>query len=68
MREDDSRYFRARALQEQIAAQKATTAAARRSHDQMAAMYRFKACMLADPLAADVKAFDRGQSSTVSAG
>ena len=41
----DADYYRRRALQEQIAAQKATCEAARECHDQLAAMYRFRALM-----------------------
>jgi hypothetical protein len=44
----DASYFRRRALQEQIAAQKATCEAARKSHDELASMYRFRALMLSD--------------------
>ena len=44
----DIEYYRNRALQEQVAAQNATSGAARRSHDEMAAMYRFKVSMLSD--------------------
>jgi hypothetical protein len=46
MREEDASYFRRRALQEQIAAQKATCEAARQRHDELAMMYRFRAAML----------------------
>ena len=48
VRADDADYYRRRALQEQIAAQKATCAAARERHDQLAAMYRFRALMDSD--------------------
>ena len=41
----DADYYRRRAMQEQIAAQKATCEAARECHDQLAAMYRFRALM-----------------------
>jgi hypothetical protein len=44
-RADDAGYFRSRALQEQVAAQKATCEAARDRHDRLAAMYRFRALM-----------------------
>ena len=44
----DADYYRRRALQEQIAAQKATCEAARERHDQLAAMYRFRALMDSD--------------------
>jgi hypothetical protein len=44
-RPDDATYFRRRARQEQIAAQKARCEAARNRHDQLAAMYRFRALM-----------------------
>jgi len=46
--QDDADYYRGRAIQEQIAAQKARCEQARKSHDQLAAMYRFRALMLAD--------------------
>lgn len=46
MREDDFSYFKRRAIQEQIVAQKATCEAARQRHDELAAMYRFRAAML----------------------
>jgi hypothetical protein len=39
---DDLGYFHARAIEEQAAAQRATCAAARSRHEEMAAMYRFK--------------------------
>jgi hypothetical protein len=35
-------YWHARALQEQAAAQRATSEAARERHDELAAMYRFR--------------------------
>jgi hypothetical protein len=44
--EDEARYFRRRALQEQLAAQNATCTVARERHDELAAMYRFRAAML----------------------
>lgn len=50
MRQDDRDYFRFRALQEQAAAQESKNVAARRCHDQLASIYRFKAWMLSDPL------------------
>lgn len=46
MREDDANYCRRRALQEQVAAQNATSEAARERHDELATMYRFRAAML----------------------
>lgn len=46
MWEDDASYFSRRALQEQLAAQKATCEAARGRHDELATMYRFRAAML----------------------
>ena len=46
MRTDDESYYRARALQEQIASRNATSEAARERHDQLAAMYRFRAAMI----------------------
>lgn len=42
----DADYYRARALEEQVAAQKATCTAARERHDELATMYRFRAVML----------------------
>jgi hypothetical protein len=49
MREDDLSFFRRRALQEQVAAQRAATEAARVPHDKLATMYRFRASMLSKP-------------------
>ena len=46
MRDDDASYFRRRALQEQLAAQRATCKVARDRHDELAIMYRFRAAML----------------------
>ena len=46
MREDDASYFRRRALQEQLAAQKATCKVAKDRHDELATIYRFRAAML----------------------
>jgi hypothetical protein len=46
MRRNDESYYRGRAIQEQIAAQNATSGAAREVHDQLAAMYRFRVAML----------------------
>jgi hypothetical protein len=48
-RADDADYFRDRAVQEQVAAQRATSAAARERHDELAVMYRFRAFMLSKP-------------------
>ena len=45
MRDDDISYFRRRALQEQVAAQRASCEAARLRHDELATMYRFRAAM-----------------------
>lgn len=42
---DDASYYRARALQEQVAAVEATSAAAQNCHDQLALMYRFRAAL-----------------------
>ena len=44
--DDNVEYFRARALQEQVAAAKAKSPEARRRHDKLAMMYRFKVAML----------------------
>ncbi|HEU4696420.1 MAG TPA: hypothetical protein VFR92_05615 [Sphingomicrobium sp.] len=46
-RSKDIDYFRARALQEQLAAGNARSAEARKCHDELAMMYRFKVAMLA---------------------
>ena len=46
MPEDDANYYRRRALEEQIAGQKATCGRAQHCHEQLAAMYRFRAAML----------------------
>jgi len=46
MREDDANYFRRRALQEQLAGQKATCKVAQERHDELATMYRFRVAML----------------------
>ena len=48
--ENDVGYFRRRALQEQVAAQRATCEAARLRHDELAAMYRFRTAMLSKPV------------------
>lgn len=45
-RHDDVEYFRTRALQEQLAATNAQIPEARKCHDELAMMYRFKAAML----------------------
>ena len=42
----DVEYFRARALEEQLAAGTARSPEARKCHDALAMMYRFKAAML----------------------
>ncbi len=55
MDQPDREYYRARAQQELVAAQRATCTAARLSHDQLAAMYRFKALMLDEPIALCVR-------------
>lgn len=39
---DDAGYFHTRALEEQVAAQRATSDEARERHDELAAMYRFR--------------------------
>ena len=43
---DDAEYYFTRSIQEQTAAQKATCNVARERHDELAAMYRFRAAML----------------------
>ena len=45
----DGDYLRARAVQEQVAAQNAASEAARDRHDKLATMYRFRAMMLDYP-------------------
>lgn len=47
-RPDDAEYYRARALQEQLAAANAQSPEARKPHDELAMMYRFKAVMLSE--------------------
>ena len=46
MKRDDAEYYRRRAIQEQLAAQRAICSAARDRHDELATMYRFRAAML----------------------
>ena len=46
MPEDDASYFRRRAIEEQAAAQLAKSDIARQRHDELCAMYRFRAAML----------------------
>ena len=46
MTHDDAEYYRRRASQERLAAQDATCAAARQRHDELAAMYDFRAAVL----------------------
>lgn len=43
---EDIDYFRARAIQEQLAAGRATYDEARKRHDELAMLYRFKVAML----------------------
>ena len=43
---DDVEYFRSRALQEQLAATDAQSPEARKCHDELSMMYRFKVAML----------------------
>jgi hypothetical protein len=43
---DDVDYFRRRAVQEQVAAGNAASEQARKCHDELAMMYRFKVAML----------------------
>ena len=46
MKQNDTEYYRDRAIQEQIAAQNAKCDPARERHEELAAMYRFRAAML----------------------
>lgn len=46
MNRDDASYYRIRSIEEQVAAGKAACAEARRRHEEMATMYRFRAAML----------------------
>jgi hypothetical protein len=48
MKQDDSSYYRQRASEERQAARNATCSAARERHEEMAALYRFRATLLAD--------------------
>ena len=41
---NDAEYFHDRAIEEQVAAQLATCPEARRRHDELATMYRFREC------------------------
>lgn len=43
---DDLEYFRTRAIEEQVAASNARCPEARKRHDELAMMYRFKLAML----------------------
>lgn len=43
---DDESYYRARAIQEQLAAQNATSERVRERHEQLAMMYRFRVAMV----------------------
>lgn len=46
MHEGDVSYWGRRAIEEQVAAQKATCEAARGRHEELATMYQFRAAML----------------------
>jgi len=46
MKQEEAAYCRDRAIQEQVAAQNATCNPARERHEELAAMYRFRAAML----------------------
>jgi hypothetical protein len=48
MTQMDIDYYRRRAIQEQVAAQRAKCPTARRIHDELATMYRFRVAMLSD--------------------
>ena len=64
---DDVDYFRARALEEQVAAGRAASPKARSCHDELATMYRFKAAMLSTPAdrwSDSLLAGDTGNSAT----
>lgn len=65
-RADDFAYYRKRARQEQIAAQKATCKAARDRHNQLAAMYHFRASMGSDELASGPDPIEEQILETVS--
>lgn len=58
---DDAAYFHVRAIEEQLAAQRATCAAARERHDEMAAVYRFRE-MLARSSSSGTPTFTRIES------
>lgn len=47
----DAQYFGTRAVQEQVAAGRATSEAARKVHADLAMLYRFRAAMLSTRLA-----------------
>lgn len=46
IREDEAGYFWRRAIEEQVATQKATCSSARQRHAELSAMYRFRSAML----------------------
>ena len=48
MEQMDVDYYRRRAIQEQVAAQAAKCPTARKVHDELATMYRFRVAMLSD--------------------
>jgi hypothetical protein len=50
MRKDDESYFRRRAVQEQVAAQRAACEVARLRHEELATMYRFRSAMSSKPV------------------
>ena len=47
-RPGEAEYYRTRALQEQLAAANAQSVQARKCHDELAMMYRFRAQMLSE--------------------
>jgi hypothetical protein len=49
MKRDDANYYSRRALEEHLSAQRATCAAARDRHEELATMYRFRAGILTIP-------------------
>lgn len=58
--ENDLCFYRRRALQEQVAAQRASSDSARRSHEKLATAYRFRAAMLSEPVSRRTRAVDEG--------
>lgn len=57
---NDAEYFHDRAIEEQVAAQLATCPEARRRHDELATMYRFRELCLRRCASAPAEAVENG--------